>query len=433
MLPACFIRRLKKLYCGTAEKGAVYSFDGNKLHAEYQSAEHIVTGIAKDKEDNLYVATAGKGNLVKIDAAGNTKTLESSEAFYSLFYNPDSDQVLAGDAEGDITTIGADPLTKRNFYLPVSQTHQEAVLCLASDNHGRLFAGTANLGEAHIFDTASSDPATYTSEVRDGTRTARWSRLRLYDGHYESEAAAEKELKVESRTGESSQPDGSWSSWTEAAYYKDGSFTLKAPSGRYMQYKLTWLKSAEVGLASVGKVEVTYLPTNSRPDFGNVSLKTGATITGKETITIAGTDPDGDNLLLALDFSSDGGKSWESLTKDLRPKSKTKDSPAIASSLTSGKGSKTSTKTRENDKNHDTEGGAAGDDKSSKLKDETTSKKDGGTTEQAVRTPDWKSENSTDNGMIQLDDALIIVDDKPAVTTRRTPTRVLPRSKTRRS
>jgi len=383
----------KKLYAGTAEKGAVYSIDDDgKLRAEYQSADHIVTGIARDKENNLYVATAGKGHLVRVEPNGTAKTVESSEAFYSLFYNAQTDQVLAGDGEGDITALATDPLTKREYYLPISQTHQEAVLALATDDQGRYFAGTSNLAQARILEVQSAQPATYTSEVHDATKSAKWSRLRAFNYHYQSIDSINDAIAVESRTGASSQPDASWSNWT-AAGNKDGAFVLQAPAGRYMQYRLLWKQDKNQLATAVGKVEVTFLPANSAPEFSNVSLKTGTTISGKESITLTGTDPDGDNLVLALETSSDGGKSWQSLAKDLRPKDREK----VAVITTVGKAQKTSTR-----------GGTGQPSKAKRSAIDDSPADDIMHADDSIQAPDpaadLKPESSRSDGWIDLDD-----------------------------
>ena len=70
-----YSRHENRLYIGTAEKGSVYSLDCSEaspgqsaLKAEYDSGEHIVTGVAKDRVGNLYIATAGSGKLLRVRA-----------------------------------------------------------------------------------------------------------------------------------------------------------------------------------------------------------------------------------------------------------------------------------------------------------------------------------------------------------------------------
>ncbi|CAN5575829.1 hypothetical protein BH10CYA1_BH10CYA1_22010 [soil metagenome] len=316
-----------KLYVGTAEKGAVYSIDSSgKAAAEYQSSDHIVTGIAKDKKGDLYVATAGSGHLVKVNKNGDLDTLASSDAFYTLYYDPSTDHVFSGDAEGDITQALFDPLSRQSYFVPVSHTEQDAVVTLCADGNGRLFAGTCNLAVAQVFEMKSASKATYTSEVRDGQRSSKWSRLRAFGGYNEVSDIVKKAIAVETRTGQTSQPDSSWSGWI-AANPAPEAYEIKSPPGRYLQYRLAWksdetLKNRPV---AIGQVDVTYLPNNTAPQISNVSLKSGTAVNGKEEITVTGTDTDGDNLMLAMQISPDGGQTWQSVVSELRTKRSTKE------------------------------------------------------------------------------------------------------------
>ncbi len=347
-----------RLYVGTAEKGAVYSIDANgKTQAEYQSPDHIVSGIAKDKKGNLFVATAGSGHLVKVNGAGEVETLATSEAFYTLYYDSSTDHVFSGDAEGDITEAQFDSLSQQSYFIPVCHTEQDAVVALCSDGKGRLFAGTCNLAVAQIFEMRPALKASYTSEVHDGLRSSRWSRLRAYGGYNEVSEAIRKAVAVETRTGQTSQPDSSWSEWAEANPAPDA-YELKSPPGRYLQYRLAWKSddqssSLEAPASSflprlssdkskgrpvaIGKVDVTYLPNNTAPLFTAVSLKSGTAVNGKEEISVTGSDSDGDNLMLAMQISPDGGKTWQSIVSDLRTKhaaAKEEPTPTVTASST---------------------------------------------------------------------------------------------------
>jgi hypothetical protein len=320
-----YCRGDKRLYVGTAEKGAVYSVDrSGASKAEYQSPDHIITGVVRDSKGDLYVASAAQGHLIKIAPNGAVTTLATSEAFYTLYYDRAQDAVFSGDGEGDITQAQVDPLSHESYFLPVCHTEQEAVLAISSDGKGRLFAGTSNLAMARTFDMKPSTSATYTSIVRDAGRQARWSRVRAYGAYNEVSDALARTIQVETRTGETSSPDETWSPWRAASYAND-SYVISSASGRYMQYRLVWKpdqegtkSGGEARPASVGKIEVTYQPTNLPPEFSTISLKTGTACSGKQEVTINATDPDNDNLALAVEVSRDGAKTWTEVASDLR-------------------------------------------------------------------------------------------------------------------
>jgi hypothetical protein len=323
-----FSKSDKRVYVGTAEKGAVYSIDSTgNARAEYQTNDHIVTGAVKDSKGNLYITTSGSGHFYKVKPSGETETLATSEGFYSVIYDPASDTVFAGDAEGDITQAKQEEITGRAYFLPVAHTQEEAVSALALDGRGHLFAATSNFPRVLKFDLAPSAKATYNSQIRDAQRPANWSKLLAYGGLSSLDPQLLSRLAVDTRTGNSSQPDASWSSWSAAESTNEG-FTIKSPRGRYLQYRLKWkpLDGKAVTIRkgyepnTVRRVDVTYLPTNAQPYMSSISVNAGAHLSGKQDVSITGNDPDHDNMLLSLELSSDDGKTWKTLAADLRSK-----------------------------------------------------------------------------------------------------------------
>lgn len=323
-----FSKAEKRLYIGTGEKGAVYSIDGSgNAKAEYQTSDHIVTGAVKDSRGNLYVTTAGQGHFLRIKPNGEVDTLASSEAFYALAHDPSTDAIYAGDAEGDITQAKQEDVTDRAYFSPVAHTEQEAVSALVSDGRGHLLAATSNFGGCLKFELTPSSKASYTSQIRDAQRPSKWSKIIPYGTHSDIDPDLMRSLNITSRTGNSSQPDASWSAWTAAQPAQEG-FIVLSPQGRYLQYKLHWkvqekpTKSTKKGreLDTVRKIEVTYLPNNSSPAMSSVSLQAGAHLSGKQEIAVTASDPDKDNMLLTLELSNDDGKTWTTLASDLRSK-----------------------------------------------------------------------------------------------------------------
>ncbi len=285
-----------KLYVGTAERGVVYSLSAGagKLNAEYETGEHIVTGIARDKGGNLYVTTAGQGKLFYITpGAAQVDTIAVSDAFYTLYYDSDADRVYSGDAEGDITRVEIDPVTKKSYFLPVCHTEQEAVLSISGD-HGKLYACTSNVAQVRVFQIEPVGQPTYSSTIFDAGKNSIWSKLRLANADGLSDGTLSAHIKVETRSGASAQPDESWGAWTEAALKNEGdgpAFLVASAAGRYLQYKLSWKPDAFPGEAKVSSVEVSYQPGNSAPTISTVSLKGGDNISGESNICLLYTSP----------------------------------------------------------------------------------------------------------------------------------------------
>jgi hypothetical protein len=318
------------LYFGTGEKGSVYAIDKTgKPHAVYQSPDHFVTGVVKDAKGDLYVSSAGSGHLVRVAPSGEPTTLASSEAFYKLHYDAATDTVFSGDAEGDITMACVDPITKQSYFMPVCHTEQEAVLALASDGKN-LYSGTSNLAVLRAFKMQLSTKPLFTSAVRDASRSAQWSRMHIMGPFNELSSDLLNKVRVETRTGETSKPDETWSAWKQASL-RDSSFAVESPAGRYLQYRLSWntagdrIGAEKIDRFALGRIDTTFLPGNTAPQISSISVKSGSAVGGKQDVSVTGTDADGDNLLLTLELSSDGGNSWKPIKEDIRSKSAKKD------------------------------------------------------------------------------------------------------------
>lgn len=328
-----FDRASKRLYLGCGEQGNVYSVskDGN-IRAVFHSDDHLITGICRTKKGDLFITTAGTGHLIRIAPSGETYDLATSEAFYTLFYHEATDSILAGDAEGDITQIQEEPLTGQSFFVPVKHTEQEAVIALCSDGGNHVYAISSNLPSILEF-SVRAENASFTSPVKDAGRPAEWSLLRIYGSFNEVSSDLEKSLRVETRTGATLRPDFTWSAWIPAVVTPEG-LQIKSRDDRYFQYRLTWLTTAVKGDSPrvfpqgrdsvVGRIAVTFLPSNSRPRFGSVSLRAGTYVSDSEEVVIVGSDPDGDSLSLSVDLSSDDGHTYTNLKNDIRADRTTK-------------------------------------------------------------------------------------------------------------
>ncbi len=336
----------KELYVGTAEKGSVYSINQDgKTRSVYQSPDHIVTGIARTSNGDIYVATANSGKLVRVLGSGEAQSLASSEAFYTLHYDEGQDAVFSGDAEGDITMAAIDHVTEQPYFIPVCHTDQEAVLAISS-NGSQLFAGSSNLSVLKSFNLSAGKTPYYESTVKDAKRLARWIRLRTSGPFTEPDHVVSEHLKVETRTGNTSMEDQTWTGWTPAVY--DGeSYLLKSPDGespvgRFLQYRLTWQSTTDSSKLKhagpqIGRVDVVYMPKDVAPQFSTISLKAASSVSSKQSISVTGTDADGDNMLCTIEISNDQGKTWSKLAKNLRPKNAKKEASDKDSSKSSDK------------------------------------------------------------------------------------------------
>ncbi len=124
-------------------------------------------------------------------------------------------------------------------------------------------------------------------------------------------------LWVESRSGNTLEPDQSWSAWSSGHVFASGE-KLTSPPGRYAQFRLN-LRASEKGEApSVDQLYFIYMPANRAPKVSFSEPKMIAFWKEEKEISWEGEDPDDDALTYDLFVSSDNGATWKPLEQGLK-------------------------------------------------------------------------------------------------------------------
>jgi len=288
------------LYAGTAEDGTIYRVKTDPGAASvtvvYDTDQSVISGLALDKAGNLYAACAPSGDIYKIEPDG-TPRQHFSKAKGSLYG-------LVSDASGNLFTCNGSSILRiepTGEATLLTDPHKGNFTCLAWDDEGRLVAGSANVGS--IYRLAPAVSGSFESTIHDARLPARWGRLR-YTGVLPKGGV----LNVQTRSGNTADPDGSWSQW-EAPRAQDGGMFVASPPARYLQYRV--LMQAEAGTPALRDMAISYLPRNQAPKIV-LSAPTGGEIwKGAQTLKWTATDPDGDTLTYEVQYSGDGGRTWK--------------------------------------------------------------------------------------------------------------------------
>jgi hypothetical protein len=115
---------------------------------------------------------------------------------------------------------------------------------------------TANPGRVVSIGAGVQSPASYLSPVRDTSTVATWGLLR-WD--------ATGDVRLFTRSGNTAEPDDSWSPWSVAYTRREGT-PVSSPAARYLQWKAEFTTAAgAAGPPRLEAVTVAYLPRNTRP------------------------------------------------------------------------------------------------------------------------------------------------------------------------
>ena len=129
---------------------------------------------------------------------------------------------------------------------------QVSALAAAGD---RILVGTTGPTRLFALSGGSERTGTYTSKVFEAGGDALWGRL-----SWDAEPA-DAAVKVETRSGQTREPDDTWSGWAEPLT-RPGK--IASPPARYLQWRLRL--SGGPG-AMVRSVAASYLPSNRRPEI----------------------------------------------------------------------------------------------------------------------------------------------------------------------
>ncbi len=299
-------------------------------------------GVIAARSGGRRAAGQGESAIVRIRPDSSVETLWSSREENAFDVVPNGDGILfSTDKKGRIYQL----VGEHDLSLLV-QTEQEQTTRLIPFGDSMLVA-TANLGRIYRLDRGPSAIGSYESEIRDAGTIAGWGRIR-----WRAEVPEGASLAFQTRSGNSSRPDATWSAWSLPYEAAEGE-PITSPAARYLQWKVVLRTSANESPV-LREVSLAYLPRNRAPrvtelqaipQTGPASSGPGAAGSGARRNSTAGgaarirnfsgatapsrspqqainitwqaSDPDTDRLGFSLYFRGEGESEWKLLQGDL--------------------------------------------------------------------------------------------------------------------
>lgn len=219
----------------------------------------------------------GKGALYRIDASGRVEQLH---AVVDGFFN-----VLTVDAEGNLFAAASTPGGRGRLYWvapPTGSASQSTVytalevkesdvLTVAGAGPGAAkerLIGTGNSGAVYALRDQAPTDATYTSKAFSVGAPSRWGSLR-----FQGQLGAGGGLRLETRSGNLTKPDGSWSPWqplinpARQPATDEQAGRIASPAGRYLQVRALFS-----GQAVLRDFTFYYQPLNQRSRLTEVLI-----------------------------------------------------------------------------------------------------------------------------------------------------------------
>jgi hypothetical protein len=205
----------------------------------------------------------GAGKLCRRTPSGAVETVWSTLSGFTYRLGAGDDGSLwvttgSDSGEGSVVRVHPGP---PSTWMEIVKVHEPQVLCAVLDGPGRRWLGTGGQGAVYRLPGAGADHGRVTSDPEDAGGTARWGALSLEPGRNLAK------VEAETRSGNTSTPDATWSPWTSVAL-SDLRGPVKSPSARFLQWRLTLTDPA----TRVDGVRVIYLPANLAPRVNEVQV-----------------------------------------------------------------------------------------------------------------------------------------------------------------
>jgi hypothetical protein len=196
----------------------------------------------------------------------------------------------------------------------VARLDHGQVLSLCRRRDGSVVLGAGDPGKLYVLEDRHAAHGTMLSEILDTKLVSKWGALR-----WEAEAPAKTAVSVAVRSGNTGEPDETWSDWS-AEQTDAAAAVIAAPPARFLQYRVT-LSTEDPSLSpSVRGLTLRYQTTNlapevtkvEAPDLNAVNLDTPKKLKFKWSAV----DANEDDLTYALYVRKDGWKGWMQLEED---------------------------------------------------------------------------------------------------------------------
>lgn len=303
------------ILAGSGGRGLLYKISGSKSSVLFESPYDEIRSIEVDAEGNIYLTTSGQPSKSGPAAAGSTPVSRTkSDSEVSIVVTAGQVAVSGSETGSSRTTesrservsgavfqVSPEGLSRKlwssseemPFSLIFDKSRERVIF--ATGNQGRLYAVNKN-GDYELLTQETSEqlyalyelngryyvignnPAllgillpegnfsgSYLSSVLEAGGTSIWGRI-----SWEADLPVGATIQVQSRSGNSGEPDDTWSDWSPP--YARPDEKILSPAGRYLQLRVNLKAQAGQKFPTVQKLVVFYQQLNLVPVIEKVEV-----------------------------------------------------------------------------------------------------------------------------------------------------------------
>ena len=326
-----------EVYAGTDNSGFVYRVrDQGGADVLYDAREKEIHSLSVGANGTIYATAMAQSGRSEGNGKEQKGSEQSGATLYAIqpsglamrLWNTDDPMLLdsAIDADGTVKVVtGKHGRVYRVWpdgnatLLAVLKDVNPWVMATAPKN--ALWIGCSGSGEIYRLRKGFAVEGQLTSEPYDFDRVSHWGRV-----SWQSETPPETSVAVQTRSGNSEEPDDTWSAWSEPITTSGKPITSRP--GRFLQYRLVLKTRSENATPLVRSIRLAGLQDNVHPRI--LQIKAEADLSGNEgenpefmekgvwKIDWTAGDANGDDLIYTLYFKSIGESHWRLLKDDLK-------------------------------------------------------------------------------------------------------------------
>jgi outer membrane protein assembly factor BamB len=205
--------------------------------------------------------------IYRIAPDGYPQSIWKSEKMtvYSLALHTDGSLLAGTGNKGFIYRLESDGV--RSAVLARTEPNQVTALW-RSRSRTTVYAITSNLTKVYALKSDYAREGSFVSQVKDTVTFSRWGRIR----YWHSQAGDGAAIKMYTRSGNTDEPDNTWTDWAEALVSGIG-YTASSPPARFIQWKLVLTTVNAKQSPLVDAVELAYISRNVAPKIEAVALQ----------------------------------------------------------------------------------------------------------------------------------------------------------------
>lgn len=279
---------------GTGQPGS--EIVGEMEERDEGTIRGVIEGLPGEPADTSILP---RGKIVRIAPDGTIVEVwrSATEAAFSVAIDPTGKPIFGTGEPARLFRV------ERGNDVSLVATLREGQVTAFARSGGGIALATSNPAALYRLDATPVESGSYLALPLDAGGAARWGSI-----SWRTEGSVGR-VEVSTRTGNSEEPDATWSEWSPGLSIAGGS-AVPSPPGRYLQWRMRIFGGAETE-GRIHPARVTFATENRSPIVRDFRLDGSPPwIAERATFRWAAQDPDGDPVAVDLEVRKSGEPAW---------------------------------------------------------------------------------------------------------------------------